>query len=197
MFVYNFKKWEIPDIETFKKNINTEIDLVEYGLSSQIDNKDKVLKAFINLSIQTYLNITNISILSNFSEAFTLINEIEQNLHNLQNILTSLKTFVDSTDIDYGNEENKNKYLNDLQEILENYYSTKYEVQPKILQKTKQFNELYEKMEKINTSAIIAPPPIVKNLILQYKSLKIQNQKLKMKKSFLNLIYHNLIIKKM
>lgn len=160
MFVFNFKEWKIPDISVFKDNISTELLMLNSQISEHLEYKEKIYQSFINLSIQTYLNLTNVTILTEFNKAFTITENILKNLNKLKIKLETIKNFVQN----YKFEEstfNRDKFLQELQDFLEEYYSLKNNIQLQTLTKTKELKEILEKLSIYANKPVIASPEAI------------------------------------
>ena len=156
MFVYNFKEWKMPNISVFKKNIDTELLMLENQLKIQMENKDKIYQNFINLSIETYLNLTDVTVLSDFNNAFSISNEIISKLKKLYDCLIALNKFVQEYNYDEKTFDSK-IYLLELQEKLEDYYNNKNEIQPQILNLETDIKSCMDKLLKYDKSVIASP----------------------------------------
>ncbi len=163
MFVYNFKEWKLPDISRLKTNIDTELLMLDNQINNTNENEEQVYKCFINLSAQKYFNFENASLLSDFNNSFSLISEMSDELNFLKSKLQPIKKLVSETD--FENDFDQNKFLVDLQNLLEDYYNYKYTIQHYIFDEQTKLYSL--------TNSLVKNDENVKNYDIKKEEIKV------------------------
>ena len=121
MFIYNFKENKLPNIADLKANIETEAFVLENQIKTTAEKQESIYKSFIDLSIRTYLNFENASILKDFNNAFSSVSELSGKLKAQKLRLETIKSFINSTEFDNEN-FNQDEFLKNFQDLLEDYY---------------------------------------------------------------------------
>ncbi len=150
MFIYNFKENKLPNIADLKANIETEAFVLENQIKTTAEKQESIYKSFIDLSIRTYLNFENASILKDFNNAFSSVSELSGKLKAQKLRLETIKSFINSTEFDNEN-FNQDEFLKNFQDLLEDYYGYKNQTQIEIVQKNKKINKLLKALEKCNS----------------------------------------------
>ncbi len=158
MFVYNFREDKLPNISSLQTNINTELFILKNQIKTTDEKEEKVYKNFINLSIHSYLNFDNASILNDFNNAFSSSSEILEKLNAQKIRLESIQHLVNDTD--FEKDFNQDDFLNNLQSLLEDYYDYKNSIQEQVIKENNRLNKLIKEIDKHDSK-----PNVVSNFI--------------------------------
>ena len=188
MFVYNFKESKLPNISNLKANIDTELFTLENQIKTTDEKEEKIYKNFINLSIYSYLSFENASILNDFNNAFSSSSEILEKLNAQKIRLESIQNLVNRTN--FEEDFNENEFLTDLQELLEDYYDYKNNIQQQVIEGNNKLDKLVSILNEFHTKpanpSFVAKkedtPPKTKSEVkedLKEKTQKSQKDKVK------------------